>query len=226
MTIVVTNDDGIDAPGLHALERALDEEPVVVAPRQALSGCSHRVTTHGQPIHVEHRGERRFAVDGTPADCVRLAIHDLVEAPTLVISGINPGGNLGADVYPSGTVAAAREAAFLGIPGIAISHYVKKDLRLDWDQATRWARVVLQKLRDKNTESGTYWNVNFPHLPEDADDPAMVECDLCKRPLPVAYEIDGEHYHYKGVYSDRERDPGADVDLCFSGNITVTLLHI
>src|SRR5436190_11792649 len=100
MRFLVTNDDGIDAPGLRALCDAAGQvgEVIVVAPTAALSGCSHRVTT-SQPLRLLRHGEQRFAVDGTPADCVRVALHQLVHERIWILSGINAGGNLGADVY-------------------------------------------------------------------------------------------------------------------------------
>src|SRR5690348_6939518 len=126
MRILLTNDDGIDAPGLNALYQAavLLGEAILVGPLEAHSGCSHRVTT-GKPIRVERQGSNRFAVAGTPADCVRLALYDLVREVDWVLAGVNEGGNLGADVHHSGTVAAVREAVLHGRPGIALSQYHK-----------------------------------------------------------------------------------------------------
>ena len=122
MRLLLTNDDGIDAAGLHALLNAVRElgEPVVVAPAGPQSGVSHAVTT-GTAVRVDPRNEGRFAVHGTPADCVRVGLHRLCPDAKLVLSGINHGGNLGADVYYSGTVAAVREGVIHGWPGIAIS---------------------------------------------------------------------------------------------------------
>src|SRR5437899_2952958 len=104
MRLLLTNDDGLHAPGLAALEEAAAGlgELFVVAPSDAFSGCGHRVTTDG-PLRVRQLGPHRFAVDGTPADCVRLALHGLVPTPDRVLSGVNAGGNLGADVHHSGT---------------------------------------------------------------------------------------------------------------------------
>src|SRR5262249_57858395 len=123
MKLLLTNDDGVFAPGLEALAEAAAElgEVLVVAPASHLSGCGHRVTTHG-PIRVEQVAPGRVAVDGTPGDCVRVALHDLMPDADWVLSGINHGGNLGADVHHSGTVAAAREAVLHGRPAIALSH--------------------------------------------------------------------------------------------------------
>jgi Survival protein SurE len=110
MTIILTNDDGIDAPGIQALLQAVTGKMIIVAPQGQLSGCGHQVTAHS-PIHVDRRSEFEYAVGGTPADCVRIALNHIFPKPDLVLSGINAGGNLGVDVYISGTVAAVREAA-------------------------------------------------------------------------------------------------------------------
>src|SRR5262245_11374774 len=127
MKFLLTNDDGIDAPGLRALQQAAVAlgESVLVAPRDHQSGCSHRVTT-GTGIRLEERAPGEFALDGTPADCVRVGLHLLTRDATWVLSGINQGGNLGADVHVSGTVAAVREAALHGLPGVALSQYHKR----------------------------------------------------------------------------------------------------
>ncbi len=139
MRLLLTNDDGIDAPGLRALEEAARHlgEAVVVAPEEVQSGCSHQVTTHG-PIRVREVSPGRYALDGTPADCVRIGLQHVVPDAAWVLSGINMGGNLGADVYHSGTVAAAREAVLHGWPAVALSHYRRRDVPIDWDRAIRW----------------------------------------------------------------------------------------
>lgn len=226
MRFVLTNDDGIDAPGIVALEEAIDGDGVVVAPKEHQSGCSHQATYLDRPIHVHKRDDRHFAVDGTPADCTRIALFDLNPRPQFLLSGINAGGNLGGDVWLSGTVAAAREAAFMGVPAIAFSQYVKPGLDLDWDRASGWVRQVLEVIASKPQEKGTFWNVNFPHLTPDEPEPEVVECRVCTQPLPIDYEIDGEHYRYRGKYATRPRDPDSDVDQCFGGRITVSRLHI
>ena len=132
-TFLLTNDDGWDAPGLEALHAAAASlGPCrIVAPRGPYSGCGHRVTTH-EPIAVCRGPEGQHIVDGTPADCVRLALHHLAPDARWLLSGINPGGNLGTDVYHSGTVAAVREGVLHGMPGIAISRLVHalEDARL------------------------------------------------------------------------------------------------
>ena len=133
MKLLLTNDDGIEAPGLAALAEAAAGfgEIAVAAPLHAHSGCSHRVTTDG-PLVVDLRADHRAAVSGTPADCVRVALHRYYPNFDWLLAGINAGGNLGADVYLSGTVAAVREAALHGRPGIAFSCYKRRELDYDW----------------------------------------------------------------------------------------------
>ena len=226
MKFVLTNDDGVDGPGLAALQAALGGQGAIVAPMGALSGCSHRVTTYEGPIHVDRRGEDVYAIDGTPADCSRIALSKLYPEAEVVLAGINPGGNLGVDIYISGTVAAVREAAFLGRVGIAVSHFIRIRQPLDWERASRWTAAVVEDLLAKPVERGEFWNVNLPHPEADEPDPEVVFCDPCTQPLPVNYRVEDDQYHYEGVYSKRLRDPGADVDLCFSGKITVSKLRI
>ncbi|NEQ24435.1 MAG: 5'/3'-nucleotidase SurE [Microcoleus sp. SIO2G3] len=225
MTFVLTNDDGIDAPGLQALSQAVEGRGVIVAPLHHHSGCSHQVTTT-RSIVVHKRNESRFAVDGTPADCTRLALSQLVPDASVVLSGINAGGNLGADTYISGTVAAVREAALLGIPGVALSHYIKRGLAIDWEMTARQAARVLDKLLAQSIEPGSFWNVNFPHLTPGLPEPEIVFCPLCRQPLPVAYERNGDEFRYSGEYGLRDRDPRSDVDVCFSGSIAITLIRL
>ncbi|XWK88590.1 MAG: 5'/3'-nucleotidase SurE [Phormidium sp.] len=225
MTLILTNDDGIDAPGIQALQKAVNGKGIIVAPKDHLSGCGHQVTTTS-PINVLRRSETEFAIGGTPADCTRIALSHLFPNPKWVLSGINAGGNLGVDVYISGTVAAVREAAILGVPGIAISHYRKGKLNVDWDTAARWTAKVLADLFDRPWEPGSFWNVNLPHLLPGEPDPEVVFCKPCKGRLPVNYRIENDDFYYQGKYADRDRTPNTDVDVCFSGKIAVTQLRL
>ena len=177
MRILLTNDDGIDAPGMEALRAAvacLGGRPVIVAPAEPHSGCGHRVTTD-RPLVVHELGADRFAVAGTPADCVRLALAELATDAAVVVAGINAGGNLGADIHHSGTVAAAREAALHGLPAVAASQYHRRGSTIDWDRAARWLGRVLRRL-PLDAAPGLFWNVNLPDLDPDAPEPAVVEC--------------------------------------------------
>ena len=226
MTFILTNDDGIDAPGIRSLLKAVDGKKVIIAaPKDHLSGCSHQVTTT-RPIQVQRRSDNEYAIAGTPADCTRIALTHICQDVKYVLSGINAGGNMGADVYISGTVAAVREAAFHGISGIAISHYRKGKRNVDWDVAARWTAGVLADLLNRPPEVGTYWNVNLPHLLPGDPDPEVVFCQPCTQPLPVNYRIEGDNFYYVGDYAQRDRTKGSDVDVCFSGKIAVTLLRL
>ena len=225
MSLILTNDDGIDAPGIRALHQAVDGKGIIVAPQEHLSGCGHKVTT-SQPIQLQRRSDREYAVGGTPADCTRIALTQINENVKWVLSGINAGGNLGVDVYISGTVAAVREAAIHGIGGIAISHWIKRPLAIDWQIATRSTARVLTQLWDRPLPPGSFWNVNLPHLEPDAPEPEIVFCEASTQPLPVNYRVEGDLYYYQGEYAKRDRATGTDVDVCFSGNIAVTLVKL
>src|SRR5256885_4487672 len=139
MKFLVTNDDGIDAAGLAALVNAVEDlgEPVVVAPFGAQSGVSHRVTWQ-EGVRIERRDDKRVAIHGTPADCVRLGLVKVVPDAKWILSGIHHGANLCADVHYSRTLAAVREAVLHGWPGIAVSHYRKSGIVFDWERATQW----------------------------------------------------------------------------------------
>jgi 5'-nucleotidase len=225
MKLLLTNDDGIDADGLQALLKAASSlgDPVVVAPAGPQSGCSHTVTS---TVRVEPRGEGRYAVHGTPADCVRMGLHRLAPDAKWILSGINHGGNLGADVYYSGTVAAVREAVLHGWPGIALSHYKKKHLDYDWPRVSKWAHRVLTELLAKPWDAGTFWSVNLPHLGPDDPDPDIAYCPLDPHPLPLSYRHEEGTHYYDGDYHNRRRTPGADVDVCFRGRIAVTKIRL
>lgn len=227
MKLLLTNDDGIDAPGLAALAEVAQAfgTLVTVAPHAHLSGCGHRVTTD-QPIRVMPRDAGRWAIDGTPADCVRVALAQLAPDVDWVLSGMNHGGNLGADVYISGTVAAVREAALHGRPGVAFSHYRKRGMEIDWERARQWMRKVLAGILAEPHAHGGFWNVNLPHLESTEPEPRVVRCALETGPLPLSFRSDGDLLHYDGNYHQRPRDTGSDVDVCFAGDIAVTRLTV
>ena len=225
MNLILTNDDGIDARGIQALQQAVDGKGLIFAPKNHLSGCGHQVTT-SQPIELQCRSDNAYAVDGTPADCIRIALTHFNQEINWVLSGINAGGNLGVDVYISGTVAAVREAAMHGIPGIAISHWIKRPLVIDWKIATRWTRQVVEDLFTRPIPPSSFWNVNLPHLEPGFPDPEMVFCEPSTEPLPINYRVEGDVYYYEGEYAKRDRTPGTDVDICFSGNIAVTQIQL
>ena len=232
MNLLLTNDDGIDAPGLEALVRAartLGHDPLVVAPATHQSWCSHTITAN-RGLRVERRADDRFAVHGTPADCVRMGLLRLAPEAKWVLSGINHGANLGADVYYSGTVAAVREAVLHGWPGVALSHYRRKGVELDdWERVTPWAASVLADLLARPTQPGLFYNVNLPHLePKDNATPQVVFCPLDPNPLPLNYrhEEEEDEFYYDGNYTARQRKAGADMEVCLQGGIAVTELRL
>lgn len=235
LRFLLTNDDGVDAPGLAAMADVASEfgESIIVAPHIELSGCSHRVTVD-RPLELQELGAGRYRLDGTPADCVRVALAHLKLEVDYVLSGINPGGNLGADVWISGTVAAVREAALWKVPGIAVSQYRRSREPVDWKRAGNWTRRALGELLKLKTPPGVFWNVNLPDPPGEmtpgerlgsvADGPALVHCPLDAGRLDVRYEPTGDRILYHGRYQDRPRSAGCDVEQCFAGAIAVTRL--
>lgn len=226
MKILLTNDDGIEAAGLAALAEAAREigRVTIAAPHEHLSGCSHQVTS-GRPLEVRRLADDRHAVYGTPADCTRLGLLHLAPESEWVMAGVNDGGNLGVDVHMSGTVAAVREAALLGRPGIAFSQYHRGGEAVDWALTSRMLRQVLRMLIERPLPPGAFWNVNFPHLEDASPEPAVVFCPLEAGHLPVEYEFRDGRFHYAGAYHRRPRQPGGDVDVCFSGQVAVTQMH-
>ena len=161
--ILVSNDDGVHAPGLAALAAALERvgEVFVVAPDRERSAVGHALTLH-RPLNVEGCGHRRFAVNGTPSDCVNLAILGILPArPDVVVSGVNAGSNLGDDVTYSGTVSAALEGALLGVPAIAVS-LVDPRGDADYGRAARVAADLTRRLLAAPNRGVTLLNVNVP----------------------------------------------------------------
>jgi len=240
---LISNDDGIDAPGLNALCDAVAglAEVRVVAPAGARSATGHSVSSSGRPIpaHVSATldGRAGWAVDGTPADCVRLGLGPLADGrarPAWVLSGINAGANLGIDTYYSGTVAAAREALLHGCRAVAVSQYLSTDLTVEWDRVSRLARQILEWLfavvRDP---APSLWNVNLPALAagERPKGLRIVPMDL----LPVDTRLDEEStaaapgrrvFEFAGIYHTRRAAAGGDVEALFAGYVTVTPLGL
>jgi 5'-nucleotidase len=164
LKIVVTNDDGFDQPGLTALVEAVKPlgEVTVVAPATPQSNVGHRVTMRA-PIRVDRAMTRRtYVVHATPADCSRLAVKDLVPDVDWIVAGINPGANLGSDVYQSGTVAAAREAAILGVRAVAVSQYIAPGWNLNWPAARAQVVGCIAPIFKTPLEGGQFWNINLP----------------------------------------------------------------
>jgi 5'-nucleotidase len=226
LRILVTNDDGWDAPGIDALKDLAAElgEVYVLAPQDPHSYAGHRVTTD-MTLHLVEREPNQFTLTGTPADCVRVALTTVFPDVDWVLSGINRGGNLGADIFTSGTVAAVREAALLGKPGIAVSQYIRRGVELDWNKSRELARPIVDSLIQEGCAAKGYWNVNLPHLDNGAV-ATIVRCDPDNQPLDVKYRREGNEVRYAGSYPARPKTPGRDVDHCFAGAITVSKLGL
>jgi len=235
--VVISNDDGITAPGIAARLRALDglAECRVIAPDGPRSGIGHALTDEGDM--TVGRTDLGLAVSGTPADCARLALSPGTpifdewaaarrDGAVWLISGINRGANLGVDTFVSGTAAAAREAAILGFPSIAISQYVGRHRPLDWERAAGRARPILEALLARRPGRGAYWNVNLPHPVDEAVGCEVVHCPADPSPHAVRYESRGERFTYAGDFHTRPRRPGHDIDVCFGGRIAVSRIGL
>lgn len=170
MKILLTNDDGIHAPGLQALWQALhlDYELLIVAPEAEMSAVGHAITLTS-PLRVQEVRKNGvfygYAVTGTPADCVKIAIQELLEAPPdIILSGINLGANVGVNILYSGTVSAATEGAFLGFPAAAISLATKRK-DADFYFAAEFSKEIIRMITESGLSQGTALNVNVPALP-------------------------------------------------------------
>ena len=228
MKIVLTNDDGIEAPGLDALRSCFDQRAdiIVAAPQSAQSGIAHRVTIR-QPLRLNQLRSDRYSLDGTPADCARIALKVIAPDADWLISGINAGANLGSDVYNSGTVAAAREAAILGCRAIAVSQYIAKEQKVDWTATGHHAGNVLKILLRRELAAGHFWNVNLPHPIRKNSEPGYEFCGLDTHPHNYEYQQNGDELIYKGTIHERPRDAGKDVAVCFDeGRIAITRLAV
>ena len=165
--ILISNDDGINSEGLHVLADSLRDlgEIFIVAPDREQSAASHALSLH-HPLRIDEISENIFSVDGTPTDCINLAVNGILKdkRPDIVVSGINKGENLGDDITYSGTVSAAMEGTLLGIPSIAVSIASRKNF--DFDTASYYALIIAKYVIDKSLPPGTLLNVNVPNLPK------------------------------------------------------------
>jgi 5'-nucleotidase len=232
--ILLTNDDGIDALGLevlHRIARALADDIWIVAPTTEQSGVSHSLSLHA-PLRIHRRGDRRYAVDGSPTDSVLLAIGKIMREhpPDLVLSGVNRGGNLGDDVTYSGTVAAAMEATILGVPAIALSQIYTYDQPVKWETVEHYAGDLVRRLTRVQWPNGVFMNLNFPDVTAAAVSGIEVVRQGRRR---LGYRLvdradpRGRPYVWIGP---ARTDPGteADTDLARTadGAIAVTPMHL
>jgi 5'-nucleotidase len=232
--VLLTNDDGITAPGLNVLRRALLDVPgvelAVIAPDSNRSATARSIT-FSEPLTVEEvefgDGTTGFATSGTPVDCVRFAALGLIDfEPELIVSGINHGANLGDDITYSGTVAAAFEGIMLRLPAIAVSQQLGRDGDVDFEQAAGFVGRLVEELEQVPMPEGTLLNVNAP--PTEAR--GVRACRLGKRIYHDRMELDGEqdgrrsYRIYTGEPSYRHEE-GTDFAAIADGYISVTPLH-
>jgi 5'-nucleotidase len=230
--VLISNDDGIHAPGLQVLEtvmRRLAQEVWVIAPETEQSAASHSLTMR-RPLYVRQVDERRYIVDGTPTDCVLLAVHKVMKnsPPDLVLSGINRGANMGEDATYSGTVAAAMEGTLLGFRSVALSlHYVEAG-NIQWITAERWIPPTLDRLSRARWPDDVLINVNFP----DVDPDAVTGIEVTRQgrrkigsAIIEGFDPRGEKYFWIGADRQEIRDrKGTDLEAVLRGAVSVTPL--
>ena len=235
MRILLTNDDGIHAEGLIALEKIaaqLSDDVWIVAPEYEQSGAS-RALTLDEPIRVRKIGERRWSTTGTPTDCVLMGLNTLIEGqrPDLVLSGVNRGANLAEDVTMSGTVAGAIEAMALGVPGIALSQMGFHEADASYAPAEHFAPGIINKLVKTGWPSDVVMNLNFPN----GDVAAIKEVEVTRqgfrdfhiRHAEKRTDLRGRDYYWMGFRQERSKPAeGTDLRALYEGRISVTPLHI
>jgi len=223
--VVLTNDDGIHAPGLAALEKALAElgDVYVVAPEREQSACGHALTLH-RPLRALKMGERRFAVNGTPSDCANMAVLGfLPETPVLIVSGINHGANLGDDVTYSGTVSAAMEGTILGVPSIAVSLVDGGDFEV----AGRVARLIAMRVLVGGLPGNTLLNVNVPPQRPRGIRMTRLGHRVYKEKIVEQADPRGRSHYWIGGGDARWDDlDGTDMGAVHDGYISLTPLHL
>ena len=230
---MITNDDGINAPGLAVLEAVADTlagEVWVVAPEHDQSGVSHSISLH-TPLRIRRLGDRRFGVTGTPADCIIVGSRQIMPvAPDLVLSGINCGANLGVETVFSGTVGAAMTGLLLGLPSIALSQAFSDRDAVRWDTARQLAPGVLRKLLQPTWADGACLNVNFPDVPAEHAGPLTVtrQGRGLMKTVDVTTRIDPRGFNYSWLYIARGQRVDAinsETEVIAAGGITVTPLQ-
>jgi len=230
--ILITNDDGIFAPGIYALWEAMSEigDLTVVAPDSEKSAVGHAITLT-DPIRVQEmngkNGYSGFAVKGTPADCVKLACRALMkDPPDIVVSGINSGANIGNDIIYSGTVSAATEGTFLGIPSLAISLTSIKGG--DMSAAQETSKQVVRKVLKHGLPSGILLNVNIPHIPQNQIKGTRLTRQgnlVFKDKFEKREDPRGKYYYWMSGEHSEDKEEGTDGFAIKNGYISITPIH-
>lgn len=230
MRILLSNDDGVRAPGMKVLERIarkLTKDVWIVAPENEQSGAGHSLTFR-MPLFISRLAPRRYSVAGTPTDAVLLGIQEVMKdrPPDLVLSGVNRGENMGDHITYSGTVSAAMEGALLGIPSVALSQQLTDWRRVHWPTAEKWGPEVLRKLISVSWRTRTLMNVNFPDLPPDQVKGTVVTTQgerVMGGGIVEARHPRGGRYYWLGPLSlDVKARKGTDLEAAARGYVTVT----
>lgn len=231
MHILVTNDDGVHAPGIVALANALRPlgNVTVVAPDREMSAVGHALTLH-HPLRATELAPDVFAVEGTPTDCVNLGVHRLLsKRPDLVVSGINRGGNLGDDITYSGTVSAAMEANLMGFPAFAISLATTGHDGY-YNTAAAFAAQLARTIIVNGLPADTFLNVNVPDLPEDQVQGVAITTQgkrVYEGQIVAKTDPRGRHYFWIGSgIPDFSDEAGTDYFAVSRGKISITPLHL
>ncbi len=233
MKILISNDDGIEAPGIRVLAERMQSlgQVTIVAPDQNRSGASNSLTLD-MPIRIKELGQRVFRVAGTPTDCVHVALTGLLDAdPDIVVSGINDGANLGDDVIYSGTVAAAMEGRFLGFPAVAVSlAFEESPKQLHFETAGEAALRLVSQLQQDPLPADTILNVNVPNCPwSDIRGFEVTRLGHRHRAEPVVKTTDprGREMYWIGpAGAEQDAGPGTDFDAVRRKYISVTPIHV
>ncbi len=237
LRILVSNDDGIHAPGLKVAEkiaRALSDDVWIIAPETEQSGASHSLTL-SRPMRMRKISARKFAIDGTPTDCVMMGVLHIMkdQRPDLVISGVNRGANIADDVTYSGTIAAAMEGTALGVPSIALSQAFVFDqhVQVRWKCAEHFGPIVIRKLLAAGWPQDVLVNINFPDRNVDKVEGVQVTAQGKRDQAIIHIEerIDarGNPYYWNGFKRlVSNPDEGTDLRAIYDGFVSVTPLHL
>lgn len=236
MRILLTNDDGIHAPGLEVLEHiagALSDDVWVIAPESEQSGAGHSLTLN-QPLRYRKAASRRYAVQGTPTDCVMMAVNHIMKdnKPDLILSGVNRGANLGEDVTYSGTIAAAMEGLLTGVPSVALSQAINPDVgRVDWSAAERYGAPIVKSLLDEGWPGNVLMNVNFPATGGDSVKGIRVthqgRRNLTDMRVEQRKDMRGIAYYWFALSRGLGAQPDdSDLQTVRDGYVSITPLHL
>ncbi len=237
MRILLSNDDGIHAPGLEVLEeiaRKLSDDIWIVAPEVERSGAGRAITLT-EPIRVRHISDKRYACSGTPSDCMLLGIGEIMKGarPDLVLSGINRGQNLAEDTSVSGTVAVAMQAMQMGVPAIALSQAMnfRTGEPIPWQTGAEHGHDVIQRLLGQKWPANVVLNVNFPDcLPGDVTGTEVTfqgVRDEATNHIDRRDDLRGNAYYWIGYHGKLSKPPvGSDLRAIYENRISITPLHL